>query len=232
MEIMQTLKSIDSIISVAKPIIETVAPKMQESMKCFADRMIELSEKYPSMVEFAQMIKKAVDIMGDVLNIFGINADHADIMGAKIAQADKVIDEFDSIEAYIDYLRNEIELEKEKFDALSTEERIVGSIIGLAVEVGVIGEKLGLEISADIVEIVAKIAEIGKLAVEAKEVVSLIANLKDEGISNLNDICDCIKGIGNSDRLKTGEVFIKVLDIMKPNEGKCIFNEIIDEVRE
>lgn len=232
MEIMQTLKTIDTIISVAKPIIETVAPKLQESMKCFVERMIELSEKYPSIAEFAQMIDKVTDIMENVLYTLVINVDPADVMGAKIAQEDKGIEEFDSVEAYIDYLRNETELDKEKFDALSTEERVAYSIIGMSVEAGAIGEKLGVEIQADIVEIVAKIAEIGKLVVEAKEVVSLITNLKDEGISNLNDICDCIKGIGNSDRLKTGEVFLKVLDIMKPNEGKNIYNEIIDEVRE
>ena len=109
MEIMQTLKTIDMVISVAKPIIEAVVPKLQESMKCFAERMLELSEKYPSIAEFAQMIDKAADIMGDVLYALGINADPADVMGAKIAQADKGIDEFDSIEAYINYLRDEIE---------------------------------------------------------------------------------------------------------------------------
>ena len=232
MEIIHILKTIDMVISDAKPIINLVAPKLQESMKCFAERMLELSEKYSSIAEFAQMIDKAADIMGDVFYVLGINADPTDVMGAKIAQADKGIDEFDSIEAYIDYLRDEIELDKEKFDALSMEERVAYSIIGMAVEAGTIGEKLGVEISADVVEIVAKIAEIGKLVVEANEVVTLISNLKDEGISNLNDICDCINGAGNSDRLKTGDVFLKVLDVMRPNEGKNIFNEIIEEVRE
>lgn len=232
MEILQTLKIIDTVVSIAKPIIETVAPKLQESMKGFAERMLVLAEKYPSIAEFAQMIDKAADIMGDVLYALGINADPADVLGAKIAQSDKGIDDFDSIEAYITYLKNEIELDKEKFEALSPEERIAYSITGMAVEAGAIGEKLGVEIPADVVELVAKIADIGKVAMEAKEIVSIISMLKDEGIENLSDICDCIKGNGDSDRLKTGETLLKVLDVLKPNEGKDIFNEIIDEVRD
>lgn len=232
MEILQTLKIIDTVVSNAKPIIETVAPKLQESMKGFAERMLVLAEKYPSIAEFAQMIDKAADIMGDILFALGINADPVDELGAKIAQADKGVDDFESIEAYITYLKNEIELDKEKFEALSEEERVAYTITGMAVEAGAIGEKLGIEIPADVVEIVAKVAEIGKVVVDAKELISLIGNLKDEGIVNLNDVCDCIRGTGDSDRLKTGEVLVKVLDALKPNEGKDVLNEIIDEVRE
>lgn len=232
MEIMQTLKTIDTVVSVAKPIIETVAPKLQESMKGVADRMLVLAEKYPSIAEFAQMIDKAADILGDILYVLGIEADSADELGIKIAQSEKGVDDFDSIESYITYLKNEIELDKEKFDTLTEEERIAYSITGMTVEAGAIGEKLGVEISADIVEIVAKVAEIGKVVVDAKELVSLITKLKDEGVLNLNDVCDCIDGTGKSDRLKTGETLVKALDALKPNRGREMLNEVIDEVRE
>lgn len=232
MEIVQMIKTINTVISVAKPILESVTPKLQETMKGFAERILELSEKYPSIAEFAQMIEKASDITVDVLYVLGINADSASIMGAKITQADKSIDDFASIDEYISYIKNEIELDKEKFATLSNEERVVYSIIGMSVEVSVIGEKLGVYIPADIVELVAKVAEIGKIVVEAKELVSLISAMRDNGIENLSDICDCIKGEGNSDRLRTSEKLLKVLDGIKPGEGNEILNEIIDEIRE
>lgn len=232
MEILQVIKTIDTVVSIAKPIIEVVAPRLQEAMKAFAERMLELAKKYPSITEFSQMIDKAAEIMGDVLYAIGINSDPADILGAKIAQADKGMDDFDSVEAYITYLKNEIELDKEKFDSLSSEEHVTYSITGMAVEASAIGERLGVEIPADAVELVAKIAEIGKIAVEAKEMISLISKLKDEGVTNLNDVCDCVQGKGDSDRLKTGDALIKVLDTLKPGEGKDILNEMIDEVRE
>ena len=232
MEIMQTIKAIDTVVSIAKPIIGIVAPKLQESMKEFAERMLVLSEKYPSIAEFAQMIDKAADIMGDVLYALGINADPVDILGAKMAQAEKGVDEFNSIEEYISYLKNEIELDKEKFDSLSTEERVAYTITGMAVEAGAIGEKLSVEIPADAVELVSKIAEIGKVAVEAKEIIALISKIRNEGIVNLNDICDCIKGTGDSDRLKTVESLLKVINDIHPGEGNNIINAIIDGVRE
>lgn len=232
MEIMHRLKIIDTVVSVTKPIMEMVAPKLQDSMKGFAERMLVLSEKYTSIAEFAQMIDKAADIKGDVLYALGINADLAVVMGAKIAQAEKGIDDFDSIEAYISYLKDGIKLDKEKFEALSTEERVAYSITGMAVEAGAIGEKLGVEIPAEVVELVAKVAAIGKIAVEAKEIISLVSKIKEEGIDNLSDVCDCLKGSGDSDSLRTGEALLKVLDIIRPNEGKNIMNELINEVRE
>ena len=91
---------------------------------------------------------------------------------------------------------------------------------------------MGVEIPADAVELVAKIAAIGKIAAEAKEIISLVSHIREEGIDNLSDICDCLKGSGDSDRLKTGEALLKVLDIIRPNEGKDIMNELMDEVRE
>ena len=159
MEIAQMIKSIDTVISTVKPIVEIVAPKLQGLMKSFADRMIELSKEYPSIAEFAKMVDTAADIMGDVLHVLGINSDPADVMGAKIVQADKKSDEFDTIQAYIEYLKNEVELDKEKFDALSTEEKVAYGIVGMAVEANAIGEKLGVEISADVVEMAAKIGK-------------------------------------------------------------------------
>ncbi len=225
------IKTVGTIISVTMSVIESVAPKLQQSMKDFAERMINLSEKYPNLAEFAQMIDKAADIMGDVLYALGINADPADELGAKVEQADKGLNEFDSIESYINYLKDEIELDKEKFNSLSEEERVAYSITGMAVEAGAINEKIGSIIPADVVELVAKVAGIGRIDVKANDIVSVTSILKDEGVANLGDVCDCLMGEGDSDRLKTGEALIKAFNVIHPNEGNNILNEVIDEVR-
>ncbi len=193
--------------------------------------MLELSEKYPSIAGFAQMIDKAADIMGDILYALGISADSADVMGVKAAQADKGVNDFDNVEEYISYLKNEIDLDKEKFDALSEGERVAYSITGMAIGAGAISEKLGMEIPADVVELISQIAEIGKIAVEAKEIISLAISLKDKGVDNLSDVLDCVKGEGKSDRLKTGEALVNALDEVNPGKGNDILNEIIDEIR-
>lgn len=232
MEIMQTLKIIDTIVSIAKPIVEVLSPKLPKSMKDFVEGMLSISEKYPSIEEFDKMIDKAASIMGDILEVLEINAGVADILGIKITQSDKRRDDFDTTDLYIKYLNNEVELDNVKLEMLSIGERVVYSIIGIAVEVSVIGEKLKVEIPADIVGLIAKIAEVGKVVFEAKEMVTLITKLKEEGIFNLNDIYDCLKGTGDSDRLKTGEALMKAIEDIKPNKGKDIINELINEVRE
>lgn len=232
MKITETLKSIGEGISAAKPIIETVAPKLQESAKGFAERMLVLAEKYPFIEKLATMLDKVSSVMGDILYAMGISAEPAVVLGSKIEKADKGMEDFDSTEEYINYLQKEIEVDKEKLETLSTEEQVVYTIMGMAVEAGAIGEKLEVEIPADVVEIVAKIAEIGKITIDAKDIISIINKLKEEGITNLGDVCDCIKGEGDSDRLHTGEAFLKAIDAIKPSEGGKILNEIIDEVRE
>ena len=124
MKITETLKSIGEGISAAKPIIEAVAPKLQESAKGFAERMLVLAEKYPFIEKFATMLDKVSSVMGDILYAMGISAEPAVVLGSKIEKADKGMEDFDSTEEYINYLQKEIEVDKEKLETLSTEEQL------------------------------------------------------------------------------------------------------------
>ena len=232
MDIMQGIKVAETIVSIAKPIVETVAFNLQKSMKGFAERLIILSEKYPSISEFAVMINKAADFLGDVLFALGINTDHADVLGAKVSQSEKKVDDFDSIEDYIEFLKNEVVLDEDKFEHLSSEEKTIYSIIGIAVEVGAIAEKLGVEITAEAVEMISNIIEKGNLFVKAKDIISIINKLKELGVTNMQDVYECIKGIGDSDRLKTSDGLINALNEVYPGKGEVIITELFDEIRE
>ena len=231
MEIVSKVGMANEFTVIAKPIIDAVAPKIQKTMKVFAERMTVLAEKYPSISEFAEVLDKATDITGDVLYALGIKADASDVLGAKIAQADKKMDDFESAEAYITYLKEEVEFDKEKFDSLSAGEKLAYTITGMAVEAGAIGEKLGVTVPAEAVEFIGKLSEVGKFIIEAKEIITFIIKMKEGGIANLGDICDFFKGTGESDRLKTGECMQKALDELYPGEGNHIMNDIMDEVR-
>ncbi len=219
------------LVGVAAPIMINLAPKLHEGLVGFAERMIELSEKYPTLSEFATMLGKATEIVGDVLYAIGIIAEPSDVIGVKAEQADKGMGEFDSAESYISYLKNEIELDKEKYDNLSNEERAVYSTVGLAIGAEAIKEKIGTTITAESIELISKLAEIGKIVFSGKDIVDLLGGLKTEGIVNLNDVCECVLGKGDSDRLKTGEALAKVFDGIKPGEGESILNDIKDEIR-
>ena len=137
-------------ISVAKTIVDIVAPNLQEGMNNFAERLFELSEKYPSIKDFAQMIDKASEIMGDVLYALDINkdknVDYVGIIGAKASKCGKSVDDFSSVEAYFYHLKEQVAFTQNDFDILKPEEKIAYTITGLAIEAGVISEKLGIDI--------------------------------------------------------------------------------------
>ena len=231
MNFVQIANTVITIVNIAKPIIEDIAPKLNESLKGFANRLLKLSEKYPSIEDFAKVIKKASDIIGDVLFAFGINAEPSDVTGVKVAKSDKTIDDFDSVEAYINHLKNDIALDKDEFEKLNHEEKIAYSIIGLAIEVGAVAEKLGIEIPAEMVEIFANLIELKDSKITPDEIIAIIKNIKENGIKDLGDIVDFLKGSGESDRLKTGEVLSKVMNDMFPGNGDAIINDAIDELR-
>ena len=52
----------------------------------------------------------------------------------------------------------------------------------------------------------------GGLGVDSKDLVSIIEGLKQEGITDLNDVVDLLEGKGSSDRIKTDLALSKVLE--------------------
>ncbi len=228
----QVIDGVKTMISVAKPILETVAPKMQESMKVFAERMIVMEQKYPSIGDLIKIIDKVAEIVDEVLTVLGIEADSAAELAMKAAQAEKGVDDFDNVQEYITYLREEIELDEEKFNALFKEEKAVYTIAGIAIKAGAVGEKMGMEINPDILEMGAKVASIGKVVLSTKELLTILSELKKNGIDDLSDVCDVIMGEGSSDRWRTSQAMEKAFDAVRPGEGEKIVREIIDEIRE
>ena len=217
-------------LKIATPIVEHLAPKLQESMKGFAERMLVLSEKYPSLEEFSKVINEAANIMGDVLFALGIDADSAGIMGAKVNKAEKGVQDFNSVEEYIHYLKNEIDMDKQEFDSLSQEEKMAYTVTGMAVGAEAIKEKLSVDLPVELVEMLGIIADAGLVVFDSKELVSLMTNLSD-GLSSFDDLCDYFMGKGDSDRIKTGDIFLKALESIRPNEWNNVINEIKDLIR-
>lgn len=227
-----SISTIETGLSIAKPIVEELSAKLQPEMKAFAERLFVLTEKYPSIEKIAEVIDKAADILGDVLYVLGISSDPANVIGAKASQADLTVSDFNSAEDYIQYLKECVKLDKEKFESLSEEEKIAYTITGITVEAGAIGEKIGIEIPADIIMLISKIADCGKVVMEAKNIVNVLERLKDNGITNLMDVCEYFSGEGNSDRIKVGKILKNSIDEVKPGDADQILDEIKMVVRD
>jgi len=68
-------------------------------------------------------------------------------LGDKALRADKKPEDFDTTEEYIEYLREEVDFDKEEFDKLSDEEKLARSAIGTAISMKGINEKKDMDIS-------------------------------------------------------------------------------------
>lgn len=155
-------------------------------------------------------IGQVITAIAQILGI--VTEDTPEELGAKAMQSDKSLEDFDNdAEAYIKYLKEEIELDREKFDNMSETEKLGCSMIGISLETKAIEEKVGgIEISPECLGLIGKLSEKG-IDIDPKDLLGIILSLKDAGITNLNDVVDLLEGKGDSDRIKTEEALAEAL---------------------
>lgn len=178
----------------------------------FAEKAVKVIAQIPN-IDFGKIIPIVGDIIQGVAKILGIKTEEDPaILGAKVQQCDKDLEDFDNdVDSYIQYLREEVKLDKEKFDKMTEEEKLGCKVVGMSLETKAIEEKIGdIEISPECLAMLAKINNEG-IRIEAKELVGIINVLKSEGITNLNDVVEFFEGKGESDRIKTGDALEKAL---------------------
>lgn len=163
-------------------------------------------------VETVGAIKEAVGFVGEMIHTIAEIVldmkleDTPEELGAKALQAEKSIDDFNGeAEAYIRYLKDEIELDRARFEKMTSEEKLGCEAIGITLETKAVEQKLGgVEIPEE------SLAELGKIHmagidIDAVKLLDIIKMLKESGITNMNDVVDYLEGKGDSDRIRTGE---------------------------
>ncbi len=116
--------------------------------------------------------------------------------------------EDESTEQYIEYLRNEVKLDEEKWQTMTPEDMLKANALGTAIITTAISEKSGVDISADF------ITTIPKLELSANQISEYIKTFKENGIDSLDDLTDYLRGELSDDK-KT-----EILQIVKETEGK------------
>lgn len=203
------ITAIGNAISMVGAYITGVAAKVGPFVSKFAEVFMSVIAKIPKID--LETVKSVIDVACNIIHsvcvFLGINSEeNPAVLGAKAEQAERTLSDFDNdTEAYIKYLKDEIELDKEKFEKMSTEEKMGCKSIGLALETKAVEEKIGgIKMSPEYVATLAKIQMGSELLISAKDLIDLITGLKNAGITNMNDVTDYLKGKGESDRIKTG----------------------------
>lgn len=212
---MGLFSAIGSVISSVGSFISGAISSIGSAIGGFAKSAFSIIAKLPIPgLDIMNIVSIAAKIIHAVVDFLGIKSEEdPEILGAKAEQKnEKNLEDFDNdVEAYIKYLKEEVELDKERFDKMTPEEKMGCKAIGMALETKAVEEKIGgIEISPECLATLTKIQSAG-INIDAKELVGIVQVLKEQGITNLNDVVEFLDGKGNSDRIKTGEALTTAL---------------------
>lgn len=161
--------------------------------------------------EIILVIQAVGAIISTVAELLGLKdkEETPEELGLKAEQADKKPEDFESTQAYIEYLRKEVTIDKDKLENLTEEEKVGYSAIGSALYVKEIEEKYGMDIPAEFWTTVAQMKMTGQ------EVKTYIDNFKLHGVTDMKDMTDYIKGTPLADGKDNGKVSAAMLDSLR-----------------
>ena len=130
-----------------------------------------------------ELIKEVTSLISSVAELLGLK-DEDDIseeIGMKSEKADRKPEDFDSREEYINYLKDDVELDKydrEKLNDESLKEEYIAK--GLDIEMGAINEKIGVKLGLEDYVMMAK-AGINKV----QDFMTIVDTFKEKGVEPL-----------------------------------------------
>lgn len=190
------------------PAIAGFTSKIGGALKGFADKFIAgVSSLGLSEEKITETVKSVGNIVHLVAGMQGIESESDPaVLGAKAGKAEKNIDDFDNkTEDYISYLKNDVKLDTEKFDKLSSVSKTACSVVGITLEVKAVEERIGkISISPESLSLLASLIAAG-ITVEPGKLLNVVISLKDAGVKDMSDVSDYFTGKGDSDRMQTGD---------------------------
>ena len=130
-----------------------------------------------------ELIKEVTSLISSVAELLGLKDedDSSEELGLKSEIADKRLEDFDSREEYINYLKDNVELDeydREKLNNESLKEKY--SAKGLDIEMGAINEKIGVKLGLEDYVMMAK-AGINKV----QDFMTIVDTFKEKGVEPL-----------------------------------------------
>lgn len=208
-----------SIISGLASLASTVGPVIAKVASTIVTKLPEI----------AKTIVKVAEVVSEVATILGVN-DHEtpEVIGAKMRQEgtrERLEDE--SMEDYLNYLRDEIELDKEKMLHMSEEERVTCTAVGIGALSQTIGEKFDVNLSGDF------IADMSKMQMTAQELASYVKKFEEKGISSMDSLSDFLNGkLSDEERQQVYDTITEVEHEQSQDITQTEVNEKIESMKE
>ena len=201
--------SIGSFVSGAVSVVSSVVGSIGGVLATAASTLLKVASPYLAT------ISTIVQIIGAVLNILKPE-ESVDEIGDKAMSADKQVEDFNTTEEYIEYLRDEVSFNKDEFDKLSKEDKIARTAVGTSIVMKAIDKKKGVTISTDTWITLAKLQESGNLK-DVKEFDKILDTFKDNQI----DLKKYVDGkLDGEQNLQVGDKLIDMYQTLEPNLSK------------
>lgn len=142
-------------------------------------------------------------------------------LGMKAEQADKKPEDFDSINDYIEYLRQEIKVDTAKLENLSEEERMKYQAVGLGLYVKNIEEKQGMKLDPAFLKVVPEMINLGYTA---QDIGNLMQSMKKNGVNDMKMYPEFMKGELLPGTPERKQVFTSVKDMVEQHFNGKEFN--------
>ena len=142
-------------------------------------------------------------------------------LGMKAEQADKKPEDFDSINDYIEYLRQEIKVDAAKLENLSEEERMKYQTVGLGLYVKNIEEKQGMKLDQAFLKVVPEMINLGYTA---QDIGNLMQSMKKNGVNDMKMYPEFMKGELLPGTPERKQVFTSVKDMVEQHFNGKEFN--------
>lgn len=142
-------------------------------------------------------------------------------LGMKAEMADKKPEDFDSINEYIEYLRQEMKVDAAKLENLSEEERMKYQVLGLGLYVKSIEEKQDMKLDPAFLKVVPEIINLGYTA---QDIGNLMQSMKKNGVNDMKMYPEFMKGELLPGTPERKQVFTSVKDMVEQHFNGKEFN--------
>ncbi len=156
-----------SAVSSACSVISSTVSSIGSSIASAATSIASLG------ISLAAKVSDAIKSVGISLGIIS-PGDTMEELGERAMLSDKKPEDFDSINDYIDHLRNNVVFDKEKFDSLDEKDLLARSSIGASITLKGINEKLDATVTSSFM------AKVASQELETDEIIGTIKAYKEK----------------------------------------------------
>ncbi|ECK1948380.1 hypothetical protein FQV93_06730 [Campylobacter lari] len=171
-------------------------------------------------------VSDILNIIGQIVGLFNKD-DNVENLGTAMRQSDKKPEDFDSINAYVDYLKSEIKagninLNEEKTDI----QKAVDTALGSGLTIKALDEKYSLKTSAEFWNFTAKKVDEGKL--DATDVNSLLKTAGEKKI-DVNDVANYVDDKKLESGASKSEISATIKESFKEANPSLSDDDIVDK---